>query len=125
MYPAGRDTESGYATTYRAVFSSPRGAPPVDRLLDALVELLVRLHLSGFCWGDCSLSNALFRADAGTLQAYLVDTETSERHPTLTDGRAGCWTTLPVSAPARSKSMAGLCRRRWQRTGGWRRSMTR
>jgi hypothetical protein len=77
----------GYATTYRAVFSSPRGAPPVDRLLDALVELLVRLHLSGFFWGDCSLSNALFRADAGTLQAYLVDTETSERHPTLTDGQ--------------------------------------
>jgi hypothetical protein len=76
-----------YATTYRAVFSSPRGAPPVDRLLDALVELLVRLHLSGFFWGDCSLSNALFRADAGTLQAYLVDTETSERHPTLTDGQ--------------------------------------
>jgi Domain of unknown function (DUF4032) len=76
-----------YASTYRAVFSSPRGGPPVDRLLDALVELLVRLHLSGFFWGDCSLSNALFRADAGTFEAYLVDTETSERHPTLTDGQ--------------------------------------
>jgi hypothetical protein len=59
----------------------------VDRLLDALVELLARLHLSGFFWGDCSLSNALFRADAGTLEAYLVDTETSERHPQLTDGQ--------------------------------------
>lgn len=76
-----------YASTYRAVFSSPRGGPAVDRLLDALVELLVRLHLSGFFWGDCSLSNALFRADAGTFEAYLVDTETSERHPTLTDGQ--------------------------------------
>jgi len=76
-----------YATTYRSVFSCPRGGPPADRLLDALVELLVRLHLSGFFWGDCSLSNALFRADAGSLQAYLVDTETSERHPTLTDGQ--------------------------------------
>jgi hypothetical protein len=76
-----------YASTYRAVFSSPRGGPPVDRLLDALVELLVRLHLSGFFWGDCSLSNALFRADAGAFEAYLVDTETSERHPTLTDGQ--------------------------------------
>jgi hypothetical protein len=52
-----------------------------------LVELLARLHLSGFFWGDCSLSNALFRADAGNLQAYLVDTETSECHPTLTDGQ--------------------------------------
>ena len=78
-----------YASTYRAVFSRPRGAPPTDRLLDALVELLARLHLSGFFWGDCSLSNALFRADAGAFEAYLVDTETSERHPTLTDGQRG------------------------------------
>jgi hypothetical protein len=78
-----------YASTYRAVFSRERGGPPVDRLLDALVELLVRLHLAGFFWGDCSLSNALFRADAGALQAYLVDTETSEKHPTLSDGQRG------------------------------------
>jgi Domain of unknown function (DUF4032) len=76
-----------YASTYRAVFSSPRGGPPTDRLLDALVELLVRLHLTGFFWGDCSLSNALFRADAGSFEAYLVDAETSERHPSLTDGQ--------------------------------------
>jgi Domain of unknown function (DUF4032) len=70
------------------VFSGPRGGgPPADKLLDALVELLVRLHLSGFFWGDCSLSNALFRYDAGTLEAYLVDTETSEQHPELTAGQ--------------------------------------
>ncbi len=76
-----------YSSTYRAVFSSPRGAPATDRLLDALVELLVRLHLTGFFWGDCSLSNALFRADAGSFEAYLVDAETSEHHPSLTDGQ--------------------------------------
>jgi hypothetical protein len=76
-----------YATTYRAVFSNPRGVQPTDGLLDALVELLVRLHLSGFFWGDCSLSNTLFRHDAGTLEAYLVDAETSEQHPELTDGQ--------------------------------------
>jgi hypothetical protein len=76
-----------YATTYRAVFSNPRGLQATDGLLDALVELLVRLHLSGFFWGDCSLSNTLFRYDAGTLEAYLVDAETSEQHPTLTDGQ--------------------------------------
>ena len=76
-----------YATTYRAVFSNPRGLQPTDGLLDALVELLVRLHLSGFFWGDCSLSNTLFRHDAGTLEAYLVDAETSEQHPALTDGQ--------------------------------------
>ena len=76
-----------YATTYRAVFSHPRGIQPIDGLLDALVELLVRLHLSGFFWGDCSLSNTLFRHDAGTLEAYLVDAETSEQHPALSDGQ--------------------------------------
>ena len=76
-----------YSSTYRALFSSRRGGLPTGRLLDALVELLVRLHLSGFFWGDCSLSNALFRADAGTFQAYLVDAETSEQHPTLTTGQ--------------------------------------
>jgi Domain of unknown function (DUF4032)/Lipopolysaccharide kinase (Kdo/WaaP) family len=76
-----------YATTYRAVFSHPRGIQPMDGLLDALVELLVRLHLSGFFWGDCSLSNTLFRHDAGTLEAYLVDAETSEHHPGLSDGQ--------------------------------------
>jgi hypothetical protein len=91
----GRDDEDAvlvtrflsYATTYRAVFSNPRGVQPTDGLLDALVELLVRLHLSGFFWGDCSLSNTLFRHDAGTLEAYLVDAETSEQHPELTDGQ--------------------------------------
>ncbi len=76
-----------FSTTYRAVFSHPRGVEPIDGLLDALVELLVRLHLSGFFWGDCSLSNTLFVYDAGTLEAYLVDAETSEQHPALTDGQ--------------------------------------
>jgi hypothetical protein len=76
-----------YSTTYRALFSSPRTGQPTDRLLDALVELLVRLHLSGFFWGDCSLSNTLFRHDAGTLEAYLVDAETSEQHPALSAGQ--------------------------------------
>src|SRR5207253_792055 len=58
-----------------------------QRLLDASAELLVRLHVSGFFWGDCSLSNTLFRRDAGALSAYLVDAETGELHPTLTDGQ--------------------------------------
>jgi hypothetical protein len=76
-----------FATTYRSVFSVPRGTQPIDGLLDALVELLVRLHLSGFFWGDCSLSNTLFRYDAGILDAYLIDAETSEQHPELTAGQ--------------------------------------
>jgi len=90
----GRDADAilvtrylDYSSTYRAVFSNTRGGQPTDRLIDALVELLARLHLSGFFWGDCSLSNALFRADAGALEAYLVDAETSEQHAELTDGQ--------------------------------------
>jgi len=58
-----------------------------DRLLDALVNLLVRLHVVGFFWGDCSLSNTLFRLDAGDLAAYVVDTETGELHPQLSGGQ--------------------------------------
>ncbi len=76
-----------FSSSYRALFSHPRGPAPTGRLLDALVELLVRLHLAGFYWGDCSLSNTLFRQDAGTLKAYLVDTETAELHTKLSDGQ--------------------------------------
>jgi hypothetical protein len=35
----------------------------------------------GHLLGDCSLSNTLFRRDAGSLQAYLVDAETAEIYP--------------------------------------------
>jgi Domain of unknown function (DUF4032) len=58
-----------------------------DRLLDALVNLLIRNHVAGFFWGDCSLSNTLFRRDAGALAAFVVDTETGELHPQLSDGQ--------------------------------------
>ena len=57
------------------------------RSVDALVVLLVRLHLSGFCWGDVSLSNVLFRRSAGEFAAYLVDAETGELHETLSHGQ--------------------------------------
>jgi len=76
-----------FSTSYRALFANPRGQHLTDRLLDAQVELIVRLHLAGFFWGDCSLSNTLFRLDAGALAAYLVDAETAELHPSLSDGQ--------------------------------------
>jgi hypothetical protein len=76
-----------FSLPYRTLFTG-RGVPDLrNRLLDALAELLVRLHLGGFLWGDCSLSNTLFRRDAGALSAYVVDAETGELHPTLTDGQ--------------------------------------
>jgi hypothetical protein len=52
-----------------------------------LVALIVRLHLLGFFWGDCSLSNTLFRRDAGAFAAYLVDAETGELHQDISDGQ--------------------------------------
>ena len=75
-----------YSSSFRALFANPRGANMTDRLMDAQVELLVRLHLAGVMWGDCSLSNTLFRFDAGALAAYFVDAETSEIRPQLSRG---------------------------------------
>ena len=57
------------------------------RLLDALAGLLVELHRHGVFWGDCSLANTLFSRDGQTLQAWLVDAETSEVHPVLSRGQ--------------------------------------
>ena len=76
-----------WSLPYRAVFSGHLRPDTVDRLLDALVVLLGRLHLIGFVWGDCSLSNTLFRRDAGAFAAYLVDAETGDLHPELSDGQ--------------------------------------
>jgi len=76
-----------FSLPYRYLFMG-RGVTDLrERLIDALALLLVRLHLEGFFWGDCSLSNALFRRDAGALTAYLVDAETGELRPSLTDGQ--------------------------------------
>ena len=58
-----------------------------ERLLDAMAFLLVDLHRSGVFWGDCSLANTLFRRDGDRIQAYLVDAETSQVFPSLSDGQ--------------------------------------
>ncbi len=75
-----------YSMSYRHLFSSPRSQYSTSQLLDTMVVLLVRLHLAGVFWGDCSLSNTLFRPDADGLTAYLVDAETVERRPELSAG---------------------------------------
>jgi len=91
---AGRPLESALLTQhlqfslpYRALFSQTLRPDTATRLVDALAVLLVRLHLSGFFWGDVSLSNTLFRRDAGAFAAYLVDAETGELHDTLSTGQ--------------------------------------
>ncbi|HZJ06394.1 MAG TPA: DUF4032 domain-containing protein [Nocardioidaceae bacterium] len=76
-----------YSLPYRSLFSHGLRSDSVPRLVDALAVLLVRLHLNGFFWGDVSLSNVLFRRSAGEFSAYLVDAETGELHPELSQGQ--------------------------------------
>jgi len=78
-----------YSIQYRRLLMRfPLGPGPYrDRLLDAMASLLVDLHRAGVFWGDCSLANTLFRRDGDKIQAYLVDAETSEIHPSLSDGQ--------------------------------------
>ncbi len=96
----GRETDDGepiepalitkhlaHSLPYRALFSYRLQDDTLDRVVDALVVLLVRLHLTGFFWGDCSLSNTLFRRSAGEFAAYLVDAETGELHGVLSYGQ--------------------------------------
>src|SRR5919107_6015306 len=85
-----------YSLPYRSLFAHGLQADNLPSLVDALVVLLVRLHLADFFWGDVSLSNVLFRRSAGGFAAYLVDAETGELRPTLSrqmreyDVQIGC-----------------------------------
>jgi Domain of unknown function (DUF4032)/Lipopolysaccharide kinase (Kdo/WaaP) family len=85
-----------FSLPYRALFAHGMSAESLPNLVDALVVLLVRLHLADFYWGDVSLSNVLFRRSAGGFAAYLVDAETGELRPTLSrrmreyDVQVGC-----------------------------------
>lgn len=76
-----------FSVPYRLLFQRQEHRLLKEQILDSLVHLLVRLHLNGFFWGDCSLSNTLFRRDAGALAAYLVDAETGELYDTISDGQ--------------------------------------
>ncbi len=76
-----------FSLPYRAIFSQRLRPDTARRTLDALAVLLVRLHLSGVFWGDVSLSNTLFRRDAGDFAAYLVDAETASIYNQLSDGQ--------------------------------------
>ena len=76
-----------FSLPYRVLFARQAMHELRVPMLDALAQLFVQLHLNGFFWGDCSLSNTLFRRDAGALRAFLVDAETGEQHPSLSDGQ--------------------------------------
>lgn len=78
-----------YSIPYRTLLAGRGLTIPYlgERVLDAMAGLLVRLHLAGYFWGDCSLSNTLFRRDAGALSAYVIDMETGDHYATLSDGQ--------------------------------------
>lgn len=76
-----------FSLPYRALYSQTLRPETATRLVDALAVLLVRLHIAGFFWGDVSLSNTLFRRDAGAFAAYLVDAETGNLYDTISDGQ--------------------------------------
>lgn len=76
-----------YSLPYRVVLSGEVTQHEITNMANALAYLLVRLHLLGFWWGDCSLSNTLFRRDADVFAAYLVDAETGEFQKSLSNGQ--------------------------------------
>lgn len=78
-----------YAFPYRELVSGPGFGARRSPMLDAFAGLLVELHLVGCFWGDCSLSNVLYRFDGGGIEAVMVDAETTRLHSTLTRGQRG------------------------------------
>ncbi len=76
-----------YAFSYRELISGGDFGSRRSQLLDGFAGLLVELHLHGCFWGDCSLSNVLYRYDAAALDITMVDGETVEIHDVLSAGQ--------------------------------------
>lgn len=76
-----------FSLPYRSLLQQRMSDTRLTRVLDSLAVLLVRLHLAGVYWGDVSLSNTLFRRDAGEYAAYFVDAETARIYDELSDGQ--------------------------------------
>jgi Domain of unknown function (DUF4032)/Lipopolysaccharide kinase (Kdo/WaaP) family len=76
-----------HAFPYRRLVSGASFGARRKHMADALAGLFVELHMAGCYWGDCSLSNVLYRFDAGQIEAIMIDGETSELHPSLSDGQ--------------------------------------
>lgn len=76
-----------HAFPYRDLLSGIGFGHRRDALLDAFAGLLVELHLAGFYWGDCSLSNILYRWDASSIEAVMIDAETSRIYESLSLGQ--------------------------------------
>jgi len=76
-----------HAFSYRELLSGTGFGARRNQMLDAFAGLLVEMHLIGCYWGDCSLSNVLYRYDANAIEVTMVDGETAEIHDQLSDGQ--------------------------------------
>ncbi|GIU92478.1 MAG: LPS kinase [Acidimicrobiia bacterium] len=77
-----------FSFSYREMLQGPGFGSRRVQMLDAFAYLLVELHLNGVFWGDCSLSNVLYRFDAEAIETIMVDAETARHYPEgLTDGQ--------------------------------------
>ena len=78
-----------FSFSYRELVQGPGFGARRTQMLDAFAGLLVELHLAGVFWGDCSLSNVLYRFDAEAIETVMVDAETAIVFAagSLTDGR--------------------------------------
>lgn len=66
-----------FSFSYREMLAGAGFGARRNQMLDAFASLLVELHIAGCFWGDCSLSNVLYRFDAETLETIMVDAETA------------------------------------------------
>ncbi len=77
-----------FSFSYRELIAGAGFGGRRTQLLDAFAMLLVELHLAGVFWGDCSLSNVLYRFDAEGIETIMVDAETATIYDDgLTNGR--------------------------------------
>ena len=76
-----------YSFSYRELLAGPGFGPRRNQMLDAFAGLLVELHIAGCFWGDCSLSNVLYRFDAQAVDTIMVDAETAFIVDALSDGQ--------------------------------------
>lgn len=78
-----------FSFSYRELVQGPGFGARRAQMLDAFAGLLVELHLAGVFWGDCSLSNVLYRFDAEAIETIMVDAETAIVFAAdqITDGR--------------------------------------
>lgn len=76
-----------YSFSYRELLQGPGFGQRRNQMLNAFASLLVELHTVGCFWGDCSLSNTLYRYDAEGIETIMVDAETATMHTRLSTGQ--------------------------------------